>query len=115
MRLCWVVILAVERPVTCPPIRRASKTTTDFPASHNESAVVSPTIPAPTITTSQSRDPDRLAKRVWGALATQQHSAVPGRSGMSFLLGGVAAGPRRTRLRLGHARLKPYGPFLGQA
>ena len=53
------VIFADERPVTCRPTRRASRTMTDRPAAMRERAVVSPTMPAPTITTSQSCAPER--------------------------------------------------------
>ena len=66
-----MVILAVDRPVTWRPIRRASKSVTDKPA-------LLPTIPAPTTTTSAVRDPTRFGYAVLGAVASQQDSGLPG-------------------------------------
>jgi hypothetical protein len=73
-----VVILAVDRPVTWRPIRRASKSVTDKPAWLSKYAAVTPTIPAPTTTTSAVRDPTSFGYVVLGAVAVQQDSGLPG-------------------------------------
>ena len=76
MSECCVVILAVDRPVTWRPIRRASKSTTDKPASLSKCAAVIPTIPAPTMTTSAECEPTSFGYPVLGAVAVQHESLV---------------------------------------
>jgi hypothetical protein len=71
------VILAVERPVTWRPMRRASRSTTDRPASLSRYAAVTPTIPAPTMATSAACAPASGAYAVSGAVAVQQQSGLP--------------------------------------
>jgi uncharacterized lipoprotein YbaY len=79
MSECCVVILAVDRPVTWRPMRRASRSATDKPASVSKCAAVIPTIPAPMTTTSAVREPGSAGYEVLGAVAVQQDSALPGR------------------------------------
>lgn len=67
MRECWVVILSVDRPVTWRPTSRASNKATDNPA------VVTPTIPAPTMATSALCEPPSFGYDVFGVVAVQQH------------------------------------------
>src|SRR5262249_46280594 len=70
-------ILAVDRPVTWRPIRRASTSVTDKPASASKYAAVTPTIPAPTTTTSAVRDRASFGYELLGAVAVQQDPGLP--------------------------------------
>ena len=70
-----MVIFAVERPVTWRPMRRASKSATDRPASLSKIGGSGPTIPAPTTATSALCELDSSGMQFWALSQSSNNRA----------------------------------------